>query len=79
MGRKPKRMPNDDIPDSLPKRDDGIDVGPDDRRRSDRSERTPPDSLPPLEDEQSIEGAGRCARGACRRPVAVVPRSLGVG
>ena len=43
-----------DVPDSLPKRDEGTDVMPDDVRRSDRSQRMPPDSLPPM-DEQSID------------------------
>ena len=52
MAPKPRRAPQD-VPDSLPKRDEGTDVMPDDVRRSDRSQRMPPDSLPPM-DEQSI-------------------------
>jgi hypothetical protein len=51
MAPKPRRAPQD-VPDSLPKRDEGTDVMPDDVRRSDRSQRMPPDSLPPM-DEQS--------------------------
>jgi hypothetical protein len=53
MAPKPRRAPQD-VPDSLPKRDEGTDVMPDDVRRSDRSQRMPPDSLPPME-EQSID------------------------
>src|SRR5262249_27555786 len=50
----PSRGAPQDVPDSLPKRDEGTDVMPDDVRRSDRSQRMPPDSLPPM-DEQSID------------------------
>jgi hypothetical protein len=53
MAPKPRRAPQD-VPDSLPKRDEGTDVMPDDVRRSDRSQRMPPDSLPPM-DEQSTD------------------------
>ncbi len=53
MGRKPRRAPQD-VPDSLPRRDDGTDVMPNDVRRTDRSQRMPPDSLPPT-DERSLE------------------------
>jgi hypothetical protein len=57
---KPRRTPQE-TPDSLPKsdkriRDEGTDVMPDHVRRSDRSQRMPPDSLPPM-DEQSIDRA----------------------
>jgi hypothetical protein len=55
MAPKPRRAPQD-VPDSLPKRDEGTDVMPDDVRRNDRSQRVPPDSLPPM-DEQSIDRA----------------------
>ena len=60
MAPKPRRPPQE-TPDSLPKsdkriRDEGTDVMPDDVRRNDRSQRVPPDSLPPM-DEQSIERA----------------------
>lgn len=60
-GTKPRRE-TQDTPDSLPKREEGTDVIPDDVRRTDPSQRILPDSLPPLE-EQSIERAdGRVAR-----------------
>ena len=54
MGRKPRRPPQD-VPDSLPERDEGTDVMPNEVRRTDRPQRIPPDSLPPT-DEQPIEG-----------------------
>jgi hypothetical protein len=61
MAPKPRRE-TQDTPDSLPKREEGTDVIPDDVRRADPSQRILPDSLPPL-DEQSIERAdGRVAR-----------------
>lgn len=61
MAPKPRRE-TQDIPDSLPSREEGTDVIPDDVRRTDPSQRILPDSLPPLE-EQSIERAdGRVAR-----------------
>jgi hypothetical protein len=53
-GMAPKPRPPQDVPDSLPKRDEGTDVMPDDVRRSDRFQRMPPDSLPPM-DEQSTD------------------------
>ncbi len=49
MTKKPRRAPRD-IPDSLPKRDDGTDVMPDDVRRTDPSPREGPDSVPPAEE-----------------------------
>jgi hypothetical protein len=52
MGRKPRRAPQD-VPDSLPGRDDGTDVMPNDVRHTDRSQRMPPDSLPPTEERSS--------------------------
>jgi hypothetical protein len=57
MGQKP-RQPPQNVPDSLPERDPGTDVLPDDVRRTDRSRRMPPDSLPPAEDETSPDGGG---------------------
>jgi hypothetical protein len=54
MGRKPRRPPQD-VPDSLPKRDDGTDVMPNDVRRTGRPRRMPPDSLPAA-DEPPIDG-----------------------
>ena len=50
---------------SLPKREEGTDVIPDDVRRTDPAQRILPDSLPPL-DEQSIE---RADGGVARRPI----------
>lgn len=44
-GRKPRRAPKD-IPDSLPERDRGTDVAPDDVRDVEPASRAPPDSLP---------------------------------
>jgi hypothetical protein len=55
MAPKPRRE-TQDVPDSLPKRDEGTDVIPDAGRRTDPSQRIPPDSLAPV-DEQSIEQA----------------------
>ena len=52
MGPTPKPR---DIPDSLPKRDTGTDVIPDDVRRTDPAQRVPPDSLPPMEEQKSVE------------------------
>jgi hypothetical protein len=51
----PPRRPPKNVPDSLPKRDQGTDVLPDDARRAERSRDPPPDSLPKSEDETSIE------------------------
>jgi hypothetical protein len=61
MGRKPRRAPQD-IPDSLPKRDEGTDVQPDAVRRTDPSS-VPPDSLPKVDDETAIDG------GVAQHPV----------
>ena len=49
MGQKPRQAPQN-VPDSLPKRDEGTDVAPDVVRRTERSRREPPDSLPANED-----------------------------
>ena len=56
MGPKPRRAPQD-VPDSLPKQDEGTDVMPDDARRSDPTQRLPPDSLPPMQEQPSVEQA----------------------
>jgi hypothetical protein len=45
MGQKPREAPRD-VPDSLPRRDDGTDVMPDKVRRIDRPPPAPPDSPP---------------------------------
>jgi len=71
MAPKPRRE-TQDIPDSLPRREEGTDVIPDDVRRTDPSQRILPDSLPPL-DEQSIERAD----GGVRTTSHPRPRSLG--
>jgi hypothetical protein len=57
MGLKPRPAPQD-VPDSLPKRDDGTDVMPDDERRRDPTQPMPPDSLPPMQEQPSVEQAG---------------------
>jgi len=49
MGRKPRRPPRD-VPDSLPKRDEGTDVMPDKVRPTDRSPQEAPDSAPPKDE-----------------------------
>jgi hypothetical protein len=56
MGRKPRRPPQD-VPDSLPRRDEGTDVMPNDVRRTDRP-RMPPDSLPPSEESPTEREEG---------------------
>lgn len=61
MGQKPRQAPQN-VPDLLPKRDQGSDVAPDAVRRSDPST-TPPDSLPKVEDDTSIDG------GVAQHPV----------
>jgi hypothetical protein len=45
MGQKPREAPRN-VPDSLPKRDEGTDVMPDKVRRTDRPRQPPPDSPP---------------------------------
>lgn len=52
-GRKPRRPPRE-VPDSLPERDGGTDVAPDDVRDPEPSSRPPPDSLP-RENEDSTK------------------------
>jgi hypothetical protein len=52
MGPKPRQPPRE-VPDSLPKHDQGTDVVPDGVRPTERSRREPPDSLPA--DEQEVE------------------------
>ena len=53
MGQKPRRAPQN-IPDSLPKRDEGTDVQPDAVRRTEPPT-LPPDSLPASDDESSAD------------------------
>jgi hypothetical protein len=45
MGQKPREAPRN-VPDSLPKRDEGTDVMPDKVRRTELPRQPPPDSLP---------------------------------
>jgi hypothetical protein len=45
MGRKPRRPPRN-VPDSLPKRDEGTDIVPDDVRPTDPPRQETPDSAP---------------------------------
>ena len=54
MGQKPRQAPQN-IPDSLPKRDEGTDVQTDAVRGID-APNVPPDSLPESEDENSADG-----------------------
>jgi hypothetical protein len=51
----PPRRPPREVPDSLPKRDQGTDVLPDDVRRTERPRNVPPDSPPKPDDEASVE------------------------
>jgi hypothetical protein len=53
----PPRRPPKNIPDSLPKRERGTDVLPDDARRTEEGREAPPDSPPTSEAERSIESA----------------------
>ena len=46
---KPRRAPRD-VPDSLPRRDEGTDVTPDDVRRTDHPLQETPDSVPAREE-----------------------------
>jgi hypothetical protein len=55
MGPKPRDAPRE-VPDSLPKRDQGTDVMPDEVRRTERSRRVPPDSPPRGDDDTPVEG-----------------------
>jgi hypothetical protein len=64
MAPKPRREPQD-VPDSLPKRDEGTDVMPDAVRRTDPSQTILPDSLPPAE-ETAIE---RADGGVAQHPI----------
>ena len=52
MGSKPRRAPKD-VPDSLPRRDEGTDMAPDEVRDPDRPQREPPDSLPRNEEDRT--------------------------
>jgi len=53
MGQKPREAPRN-VPDSLPKRDEGTDVMPDKVRRTERPRQPPPDSLPGKQGESLI-------------------------
>jgi hypothetical protein len=49
----PPRRPPRNVPDSLPKRDEGTDVLPDDVRRTEQPRTMPPDSPPPKSDDDA--------------------------
>jgi hypothetical protein len=49
MGLEPRRAPRN-VPDSLPERDSGTDIAPNEVRDTDRPRELPPDSLPSNED-----------------------------
>jgi len=51
MGQKPRRAP-ENVPDSLPPRDEGTDVDPDNVRRTDEPQTIAPDSPPESEEEE---------------------------
>jgi hypothetical protein len=53
----PPRRPPKNVPDSMPSRDRGTDVLPEDVRRTEDVREPPPDSPPLREDEPSIERA----------------------
>ena len=55
MGQKPRRAPQN-VPDSLPKRDEGTDVSPDKVRQTDSPDTIPPDSLPEEDKETLLDG-----------------------
>jgi hypothetical protein len=52
VGRKPRRAPRD-VPDSLPKRDEGTDVVPDQVRSTDPPQEKP--DSPPSSDENRVD------------------------
>jgi hypothetical protein len=49
MAKKPRRAPRE-VPDSLPPRDEGTDVMPDDVRRTEPPRSEAPDSVPPSDE-----------------------------
>ena len=61
MAPKPRRE-TQDVPDSLPKRDEGTDVIPDKVRRTDPSQTILPDSLPPTDDQPVEQADGGVAQ-----------------
>jgi hypothetical protein len=61
MAPKP-RPETQDVPDSLPKRDEGTDVMPDKVRRTDPSQTILPDSLPPTDDQPVEQADGGVAQ-----------------
>ena len=61
MAPKPRRE-TQDVPDSLPKRDEGTDVMPDKVRRTDPSQTILPDSLPPTVDQPVEQADGGVAQ-----------------
>ena len=61
MGRKPRRAPQN-IPDSLPPRDEGTDVDPDNVRRTDEPQTIAPDSPPESEEEERLAALREIAK-----------------
>ena len=55
MAAPKSRQAPKNVPDSLPKSEQGTDVLPDDARRTDPSH-NPPDSLPKVEEDLSMDG-----------------------
>lgn len=56
MAQKPRTAPRN-VADSLPRRNEGTDVAPDDLRRTDQP-RVPPDSLPPEDERETTADGG---------------------
>jgi hypothetical protein len=54
MGRKPRRAPRN-VPDSLPKRDEGTDAVPDDARTTERSAPEEMSDSPPSQETKETE------------------------
>ena len=61
MAPKPRRE-TQDVPDSLPKGDEGTDVMPDQVRRTDPTQTILPDSLPPTDDRPVEQADGGVAQ-----------------
>jgi hypothetical protein len=61
MGQKPRRAP-ENIPDSLPRRDEGTDVDPDNVRHTDEPQTIAPDSPPESEEDERAEAVRDIAK-----------------
>jgi hypothetical protein len=75
MGRKPRRAPQN-IPDSLPPRDEGTDVEPDEVRRTDEPGTISPDSPPQSEEEERSAAGGGKGKIDTRREIAKVDSAV---